>query len=247
MVRPGSDVVHTLKGEGFDASEDGTGRGTPLVPVVAKALMAHPGPTGRLDPEVETLVPVIAGTLKANNGGGGWSNSVDHAAGSYMVPVTVRLREGKEGGGKGPLVSEDQSLTLATANDQILAFDTQQITSKVNRTRVEVGMPAGTLTQHSEPHVAIESTMQVRRLTVRECERLMGFPDDYTLIPMPMKPRKQKRKESDESYADYLRRREDRCSADGPRYKALGNSWAVPCARWIGRQIHAITQASKAA
>jgi DNA (cytosine-5)-methyltransferase 1 len=58
------------------------------------------------------------------------------------------------------------------------------------------------------------STMQVRCLTPRECERLQGFPDDYTLIPYRNKP-----------------------AADGPRYKALGNSMAVPVMRWIGEQI----------
>ena len=51
----------------------------------------------------------------------------------------------------------------------------------------------------------------VRRLTPRECERLQGFPDDYTKI-------------SDKT-------------ADGPRYKALGNSFAVPVVRWIGKRI----------
>lgn len=56
--------------------------------------------------------------------------------------------------------------------------------------------------------------MQVRRLTPRECERLQGFPDDYTLIPYR---------------GGY--------SADGPRYKALGNSMAVPVMRWIGERI----------
>lgn len=55
--------------------------------------------------------------------------------------------------------------------------------------------------------------MQVRRLTPRECERLMGFPDDHTLLPGLKKP------------------------VDGPRYKALGNSMAVPVMRWIGQQI----------
>ena len=60
-------------------------------------------------------------------------------------------------------------------------------------------------------------TMQVRRLTPRECERLQGFPDDYTAIPWRNKPA-----------AD---------CPDGPRYKALGNSWAVPVVRWIGERI----------
>ena len=61
---------------------------------------------------------------------------------------------------------------------------------------------------------------QVRRLTPRECERLQGFPDDWTLIPWRKKPASE--------------------CPDGPRYKALGNSWAVPVVRWIGRRIDAI-------
>ena len=60
----------------------------------------------------------------------------------------------------------------------------------------------------------IATSMSVRRLTPRECERLQGFPDDYTLIPYRGKP-----------------------AADGPRYKALGNSKAVPVVQWIGRRI----------
>ena len=61
--------------------------------------------------------------------------------------------------------------------------------------------------------------MAVRRLTPRECERLQGFPDDHTLIPWRGKPAEQ--------------------CPDGPRYKALGNSMAVPCMAWIGSRIAA--------
>jgi DNA (cytosine-5)-methyltransferase 1 len=59
--------------------------------------------------------------------------------------------------------------------------------------------------------------MAVRRLTPKECERLQGFNDDHTLIPWRNKPA-------------------DQCP-DGPRYKALGNSMAVPCMAWIGERI----------
>ena len=59
------------------------------------------------------------------------------------------------------------------------------------------------------------ASMAVRRLTPVECERLQGFPDNYTNIPW--------RKASE--------------SPDGPRYKVLGNSWAVPVVRWIGQRI----------
>jgi DNA (cytosine-5)-methyltransferase 1 len=61
--------------------------------------------------------------------------------------------------------------------------------------------------------------MAVRRLTPRECERLQGFPDDYTLVEYRKKP-----------------------AADGPRYRALGNSMAVPVMRWIGERIKMVDE-----
>ena len=64
---------------------------------------------------------------------------------------------------------------------------------------------------------AVAHVMAVRRLTPVECERLQGFPDNYTRIPWRGKD-------------------VDNCP-DGPRYKALGNSWAVPVVRWIGNRI----------
>ena len=66
------------------------------------------------------------------------------------------------------------------------------------------------------PHVAIPP-MAVRRLTPVECERLQGFPDNWSQIPWKGKPA-------------------DQCP-DGPRYKCAGNSMAVPVMRWIGEQI----------
>ncbi|WP_114921890.1 DNA cytosine methyltransferase [Neisseria elongata] len=64
---------------------------------------------------------------------------------------------------------------------------------------------------------AVSDGLQVRRLTPTECERLQGFPDNHTQIPWRGKPA-----------AD---------CPDGPRYKAIGNSMAVPVMRWIGRKI----------
>jgi site-specific DNA-cytosine methylase len=64
------------------------------------------------------------------------------------------------------------------------------------------------------------SRMAVRRLTPTECERLQGFPDGWTQI-------------------HYHNKSADNCP-DGPRYKALGNSMAVPVMAWIGRRIAAV-------
>ncbi|MEQ2643358.1 DNA (cytosine-5-)-methyltransferase [Bifidobacterium longum] len=65
--------------------------------------------------------------------------------------------------------------------------------------------------------------LTVRRLTPRECERLQGFPDDYTDIPYRNKEH----------------------APDGPRYKALGNSMAVPVMRWIGERIRMVEEAAE--
>lgn len=116
------DITHTLKAEGFDASEDGTGRGQPIVSCreVAQALTSSYG-------------------------------------------------------------------------------------KQVDSTNSAIG-----------PNV-VSHPGSVRRLTPRECERLQGFPDDYTLIPYRGKP-----------VSD---------CPDGPRYKAIGNSKAVPVVRWIGQRL----------
>ena len=65
--------------------------------------------------------------------------------------------------------------------------------------------------------LAVYGQHAVRRLTPRECERLQGFSDNFTRIPYRGKPASQ--------------------CPDGPRYKALGNSMAVPVMRWIGERI----------
>jgi site-specific DNA-cytosine methylase len=67
------------------------------------------------------------------------------------------------------------------------------------------------------------ATMAVRRLTPRECERLQGMPDDWTLVTIRGKP-----------------------AADGPRYKAVGNSMAVPVMRWIGERVAKCLAAERA-
>ena len=159
-------VAHALRGEGFDASEDGTGRGTPIVPVAFDCK----------------------------------GSQVQHDEG-----VSAPLRS----------MSHDGSHANAGGHAAV-AFDLNQITSKTSRSRpdpaVHHTLPATSLAPH-----LVESPWAVRRLTPVECERLMGFADDFTRIPYRGKPA-------------------DKCP-DGPRYKALGNSWAVNCADWLAERI----------
>lgn len=217
-------VTHTLKAEGFDASEDGTGRGQPIVAHcrdLAQTITSNYGKQvdnrdtalgpnviavhGTQDPCVSTTT---AFALGRNNGG---ENAV----------LSVSLR-GREGGATAELGDEVGNCLRASggggdkAYGLALAFDSKESNTLCN---VEV---APCLTTNGEAgksggRIAVQTAMQVRRLTPRECERLQGFPDDYTLIPWRKKPASE--------------------CPDGPRYKALGNSWAVPCVRWIGRRL----------
>ena len=109
-------------------------------------------------------------------------------------PVTLQIRGGKPGGGKGALIQHDMHATLPTHNTQTLITGDHE-----------------------------ERGLTVRRLTPRECERLQGFSDDYTDVPYRNKEH----------------------APDGARYKALGNSMAVPVMRWIGERIQMVEEANK--
>ena len=191
-------VAHSLRGEGFDASEDGTGRGTPLVPVYAIQERAvsenlENGPQGK------GYQPDAAYTLEARNKvqavAFGWQNSASQGA-SASEHITPTLDKSKTPAVAVALRGRDGGAT-AELGDEI-----------GNALRASQG-------GGDKPHVL--TGMAVRRLTPVECERLQGFPDGYTDIRERGKP-----------------------TPDGPRYKALGNSMAVPCMRWIGRRIDAV-------
>jgi DNA (cytosine-5)-methyltransferase 1 len=232
----------------------------------------------------------VANTLQAFMGTGGGN-----------VPVVMRQREGKPGGGKGPLLSED-SLTLATRNDQYLfqpvpfvkarraksvedhetwvegevsptlnLFDNggearatvlipyTDIVGTLTVSGLEKGQTNGStadtgvlqvygisgmvigrkdengpngisVTEEGGPMFtlttidrhAVATPYAVRRLLPIECERLMGWPDDWTRWDA-----------------------EGKEQTDGHRYKQSGNGVASPVAEWVGRQIFAADAMSK--
>ena len=82
--------------------------------------------------------------------------------------------------------------------------------------------PTETARQHKDPPITWGNTERVRRLTPLECERLQGFPDGWTDIPYKGKE-----------------------APDSPRYKALGNSFAVPVVRWIGERMQMVEDIRK--
>lgn len=90
-------------------------------------------------------------------------------------------------------------------------------TGNTNSVRLSDVCEALTRSEHKGHTLVAAAPLAVRRLTPRECERLQGFPDDWTLITYRGKP-----------------------ASDGPRYKALGNSMAVNVMRWIGLRIAAV-------
>lgn len=122
-------------------------------------------------------------------------------------------------GTQDPIVS-DRAHALGRNNgaENAICFDATQITSATNRSNPQPGDPCHPLAAGA--HAPAVAGMAVRRLTPRECERLQGFPDDFTKIPYRNKPT-------------------DKCP-DGPRYKALGNSMAVPVMAWIGERIQKV-------
>ncbi len=119
---------------------------------------------------------------------------------------------------QGDSVSEHVTPTLDKSKTPAVVYDTTNITSPTNGSNPQPGDPVFTLA--SGQHPPLLTSMQVRRLTPTECERLQGFPDNYTQIPYRNKPA-------------------ESCP-DGPRYKAMGNSMAVPVMRWIGERINMV-------
>ena len=114
-----------------------------------------------------------------------------------------------------------EMFTLNSTDVHAVAF--QQNTRDEVRLMNGDGQIAGALAAESgmkQQNYLASTTMQVRRLTPTECERLQGFPDGWTAIPW-------KKKSAEDC-------------PDGPRYKALGNSMAVNCMEWIGERIAAV-------
>ena len=174
-----------------------------------------------------------AGTLEARTGGGG-SPGTDGACAGHVQPVAPPLmaKGNRTGGDRPPGTCVDTCGSLiptwwdggqvSQTLDAVLAKgQTMPEKNRFPAVLQPVALPATMPTLSSADSgsnrtPALLSAMQVRRLTPRECEKLQGFEPDYTLVPYRSKP-----------------------AADGPRYKALGNSMAVPCMRWIGERIAA--------
>jgi len=164
---------------------------------------------GEMNPSVN-----VAGTL-LRGGQGGRQDGVCQPIPYDFFQITAPVnRQSREPGDPCHTLARDNAAHATIV--QPMAFAQNQLGE------VRVGEVTNTLNTNSNPSgrntPMVAQTMQVRRLTPVECERLQGFPDGYTNIPWRNKTE----------------------SPDGPRYKAMGNSMAVPVMRWIGERIAAV-------
>jgi DNA (cytosine-5)-methyltransferase 1 len=133
---------------------------------------------------------------------------------TYGIPGNWIGRK-PENGGNAVEPMHDVAPCLTKTDRHGVAQPISFVLDEYNQTgHKEVCYPLRTASGDGIPKVNLPN-MAVRRLTPVECERLQGFPDGYTNIPWRKK---------DES-------------PDGPRYKSLGNSMAVPVMKWIGQRI----------
>jgi DNA (cytosine-5)-methyltransferase 1 len=227
----GSDVDHALAGH-----------------LIAHTITANYGKDGGMRAGNDCVpVNLVVGTLQANGKAAGSATQQDAESGLLVVHGTQdpcvsdkafalgrnsgqenavfaiqNATRGKDQNGLGiaadsPMYTLDQASQHAVFAIQAGALRTNPLSGPDG-----VGVQADhayTLEARAEVQ-AVQLASAVRRLTPTECERLQGFPDGYTLVPYRNKE-----------------------AADGPRYKALGNSMAVPVMRWIGERIAMVASA----
>jgi DNA (cytosine-5)-methyltransferase 1 len=235
-------VAHTLRGEGLDASEDGTGRGTPLVPIA----------------------------FNWQNGGGygdandGLGISIDHTPPQSRSQVAAIAFAQNQ---RGELRTEETVSALSSGGGKpgqgypAVAFKPSHYTRGKDGAPSTVIPPLTADADKGDQDPVLHDGMAVRRLTPEECEALQGFSRGFTQIPWK---NRFVCRDCGEQYRDkYATGTDTLCPAecplcgsenaeygtpDGPRYKALGNSMAVPVMQWIGERIQMVDamQGSKA-
>lgn len=255
-------VAHTLRGEGHDASEDGAGRGTPLV-TAYQCHGSNVGPMGALRSHGSVAgCPFVASALTSSDGGP--DDNAAQAGHLVAAPLTSRpyadhaAQEGRliAFGGNRPGGERDTAAAANARGGNRLDFESETLAAyrkaqkahhaedceRWEESKTAPALDAGGHSARTATAIvydmqndalrercgAIQAAGQssgnrgfgmitgrgVRRLTPRECERLQGFPDDWT------------------RWAD-----DGRELKDSPRYRMIGNAVTWPVAEWIGRRI----------
>jgi DNA (cytosine-5)-methyltransferase 1 len=189
------------KGQEVASDAQGGVGATGYVPRLSNALCARDYKGAR--PEADQGAPVVAQPIQICFNDANETRSDRPKGGCYIT----------ENPQTSPTITQAESdlkvlqpIAVDTYNQSINEHTTQTITSSASDSN-HIG-------------AVLQPSMAIRRLTPKECERLQGFPDDWTKISYRNKPA-------------------DQCP-DGPRYKACGNSMAVPVMRWIGKRIQLI-------
>lgn len=258
-------VSHALDAHSHGAAtEDGTGRGAPLVPWVPEladpicADEARTTSNAGNNPRPRNVVAYQCqgsnvgemGTLRGGNGN--TSGGVPFLPTAFKASHFTRGKDGAPSDLAPPLSADadrgDQdTLVLSIAQNQRGEVRTSDVipTLSGGGGKPGEGYPAiatfepGSIARNAGPsgessHVstlrahmgdnlpAIRHGMQVRRLTPSECEALQGLPRGWTLVPYKGKP-----------------------ASDSPRYRAIGNGWAVPVVKWIFERLDAVEAATE--
>ena len=237
-------------GRGFERTGDTRGQDCLIAAPVAATLNAHFGDKqGLEDQHFNQGCPNFIAFHGSQDPDlcGGHAHPVGRNQGQETC-IAIQERAVADNPASGPdgsgVRTDGAAYTLeARTVPQAVAFDTTQITNPNNRSRAASDLPCHPLAATAHPPAVAhalhaegfdasedgtgrgtplvpDTAWRVRRLTPRECERLQGFPDDYTMIPWRGKPAGQ--------------------CPDGPRYRALGNSMAVNVMRWLGRRIEMV-------
>lgn len=275
-------VAHTLRAEGHDASEDSTGRQN-LVPITlmqrgrdggpsiewrqdgsANALLTPNGGRAGLGVGAVCIPPPVAFPAEMS---GTQCASAEGISPSLSVKHTMAVAFAENNRAEVRLVGGDGQVApqLVTGGGKpgqgypAIAIQERAVCENPNAGPDGAGFRADNAAYTMEARTvpqAVATPLAVRRLTPRECERLQGFPDDFTLIPTWKNPASRSAEEIEATarwiWTDHNRINgmtwEDALALarhpDGPRYKSLGNSWAVNCAEWIGERIAMVDAAS---
>ena len=235
-------VAHALRGEGFDASEDGTGRATPLVPVAfdCKGTEVQHDASGG-----ETPLRSMGHHNSHQNAGGHAAIAIQERAVSDNPAAGPQGAVSRADGTAYTLEARNKVQAVAFAENQQGAVRTADVVPALSKGggKPGQGYPAVAFDLRGrEGGAQVESVGEtvslraadggssrsyiaqpwaVRRLTPTECHRLQGFPDGWCNIPWRGKNH----------------------APDGPQYKALGNSMAVPCIKWIMDRMRASMEA----
>jgi DNA (cytosine-5)-methyltransferase 1 len=170
---------------------------------IAPCLAARTGGGGGLGTDAEldgALIPEVAKGPDSDTKPG------------HLIPVAISLEQVTSPQNRSQPGEQSPPLTQ---RNSVVAFKASHYTRGKDGAPAETTPPLSADADRVDQDSLIAGgSMAVRHLTPVECERLMGLPDHYTLVPYRGRP-----------------------AADSPRYRALGNSMAVPVIRWLGRRL----------